>query len=327
MKRLLAPGIVIILAEAAVALPRRTPADFAVECTTPSDATTMEVYVHGEMVNSFLNVEGKFGLRRFERIHYANEHRLTNHGGTLTQPFGWSTATHEHKLVNWDMMGDVADKNPKVFYLDAGRGGPEALWVKDDSKPRNLSADDLKELTQKLRTGKSTNNTAELLDRPLSDFEAYALAELKKGEHLVKWEQPEFNRFVGPIRAGEMCLKCHPGAKVGDVLGAFTYDYVKTALPTDPFESDKIVVAARTGASWEDLEALEGIKGTPHDRKRYGVSRRIKDTVLSAGIVMPAFLEDQNRIRKDLMERDMEAEMILWEDARRETAGNAAKAK
>jgi hypothetical protein len=58
--------------------------------------------------------------------------------------------------------------------------------------------------------------------RPLDDFERRGLDAVRRGEELV-WTREAPTRMFGAIRAKESCLECHPGAKAGDLLGAFTY--------------------------------------------------------------------------------------------------------
>ncbi len=60
--------------------------------------------------------------------------------------------------------------------------------------------------------------------RPLTDFEERALAELTAGRETVVDDNQTHPKMVGAIRAQEGCLQCHEGSKIGDVLGAFTYD-------------------------------------------------------------------------------------------------------
>jgi hypothetical protein len=64
--------------------------------------------------------------------------------------------------------------------------------------------------------------------RPLEEFEALALKDLAKGKDAV-YVAASTNqvRMVGAIRMAEACTKCHDG-KQGDLLGALTYDLVRT---------------------------------------------------------------------------------------------------
>lgn len=62
--------------------------------------------------------------------------------------------------------------------------------------------------------------------RPLSEFEADALAKLRKGEDLVTDAAEREVRMVGSLRATKQCLQCHD-VKRGDLLGCFSYDLVR----------------------------------------------------------------------------------------------------
>jgi hypothetical protein len=64
--------------------------------------------------------------------------------------------------------------------------------------------------------------------RPLDDFERLGLDAVRRGENLV-WTREAPQRMFGAIRAKETCLECHANAKVGDLLGAFTY-YLNTPV-------------------------------------------------------------------------------------------------
>ncbi len=58
--------------------------------------------------------------------------------------------------------------------------------------------------------------------RPLDEFERLGLDAVRRGEELV-WTREASMRMFGAIRARTDCLDCHAYAKVGDLLGAFTY--------------------------------------------------------------------------------------------------------
>jgi hypothetical protein len=64
--------------------------------------------------------------------------------------------------------------------------------------------------------------------RPLDEFERLGLDALRRGEELV-WTRAAPTRMFGAIRAKASCLVCHPNAKAGDLLGAFTY-YLNTPV-------------------------------------------------------------------------------------------------
>ena len=64
--------------------------------------------------------------------------------------------------------------------------------------------------------------------RPLDQFERLSLDAVRRGDNLV-WTREAPTRMFGAIRAGADCLDCHTSAKVGDLLGAFTY-YLNTPV-------------------------------------------------------------------------------------------------
>ncbi len=68
--------------------------------------------------------------------------------------------------------------------------------------------------------------------RDLTSFEQKALADLRGGRTLVsRMDDSSHATVVGAVPARRECVGCHQGAKVGDVLGAFSYRL--SAIPTD----------------------------------------------------------------------------------------------
>lgn len=65
--------------------------------------------------------------------------------------------------------------------------------------------------------------TKEVVKRELDDFEMVALNTLHKGEDLAAHSRDGHIRMLGAVRANASCIKCHDGAKEGDLLGAFSY--------------------------------------------------------------------------------------------------------
>src|SRR5437899_273116 len=59
--------------------------------------------------------------------------------------------------------------------------------------------------------------------REMDLFESEGLEELATGKDLYVRSKDGTVRVLGPIHAGKACLKCHAGAKAGDLLGAFSY--------------------------------------------------------------------------------------------------------
>jgi hypothetical protein len=64
--------------------------------------------------------------------------------------------------------------------------------------------------------------------RGLDEFETTGLAELRRGEDVVVSTSGSRLRMFGPIRNVEQCVKCHGGER-GDLLGAFSYRFGRTA--------------------------------------------------------------------------------------------------
>jgi len=67
------------------------------------------------------------------------------------------------------------------------------------------------------------DNAASLNNRILTDFEVNALKELLAGKQVVDQQEKTDRIVVGAVRAEQSCIQCHDGAKVGDLLGAFSY--------------------------------------------------------------------------------------------------------
>ncbi len=62
--------------------------------------------------------------------------------------------------------------------------------------------------------------------RSLDEFEERGLRAVRGGEDLV-WSPEAPTRMLGAVRARKECLDCHPGAREGDLLGAFSYFLTK----------------------------------------------------------------------------------------------------
>ena len=71
--------------------------------------------------------------------------------------------------------------------------------------------------------------------RPLDEFEERGLDAVRNGAELV-WTREAPARMFGALRADSDCLACHPGAKKGELLGAFTY-YLDT--PVDQLDPER----------------------------------------------------------------------------------------
>lgn len=62
--------------------------------------------------------------------------------------------------------------------------------------------------------------------RSLDEFEVRGLQAVRAGAELV-WSPEAPTRMFGAVRAQKSCIECHPGAREGDLLGAFTYFLTK----------------------------------------------------------------------------------------------------
>ena len=60
--------------------------------------------------------------------------------------------------------------------------------------------------------------------RPLDKLEKGALAKLRNGEPLIIENGVNAIRVLGAVHARAKCIKCHRDKKVGDLLGAFSYE-------------------------------------------------------------------------------------------------------
>ena len=254
--------------------------DFATEAGTVSDPSDIHLYLHEEIVNSFLSIKSKFGRGRVIEMHYNNQH-LATHSGTTAEPNDWQDASHHYKLSQWGLLGDINETTPTVYYL----ASKEAALV-------------TKAVAQ---TKKAKVSEEELTSRHADAFERYANEQLAKGEKLVKWERPEFVRFVGGIYAAKSCLSCHADAKEGQVLGAFSYQYNKTDIsPTD--EVDPLVKAARAGQSYQELLTSEAKEIAPFENAEKYYVGPVSYRLAIGGVVLPEMIDQQKKTRDNLLE-------------------------
>jgi len=65
--------------------------------------------------------------------------------------------------------------------------------------------------------------SATLTTRALTESEVKALKALQAGQEIVDEETKTERLVVVAVRAEQSCISCHSDAKVGDLLGAFTY--------------------------------------------------------------------------------------------------------
>lgn len=253
--------------------------DFVKECTTESNPLNRLLYGHEAVVNSFLNVLKKFGKERVPATHLSNAHLMT-HGGTTTEPGGWSQGGVRYSISReWGLVGNVSKAESIVYYFDATN------FMGDDGDPSAAS-------TPRVHRG----------ERQPDPFETYALAKLNKGEALVRWEREGFMRALGAIRAVSSCLKCHEG-KEGDLLGAFTYEFEKSkAVEPDEKqprqeERQQILQLSREGKSLEAI--MRSLPGYAYTRGDYA-TQNVQWQLLDSGIVTDEMVEKQAFFRKVL---------------------------
>jgi len=67
--------------------------------------------------------------------------------------------------------------------------------------------------------------------RSLTPAEERALDTLRAGKDVVVETSRNRRNVLGALRAQTLCLGCHKGAKVGDLLGAFSYRLDSAKLP------------------------------------------------------------------------------------------------
>jgi hypothetical protein len=79
--------------------------------------------------------------------------------------------------------------------------------------------------------------------RPLNDFEKEALTDLSRGEEFRFRTDENQPGCVGAIRAQTSCLECHD-AKIGDLLGAFSYELTAIMSQAPGQELSQLVVPA-----------------------------------------------------------------------------------
>ncbi len=67
------------------------------------------------------------------------------------------------------------------------------------------------------------DSAASINNRELTDFEEEAIKQLQAGKQIVDRLTKTDRLMVGAVRAEASCVSCHTDAKVGDLLGAFSY--------------------------------------------------------------------------------------------------------
>ncbi len=87
-------------------------------------------------------------------------------------------------------------------------------------------------LTDKMPDMKEAKEAKEVPTRELDVFEKAALETIKGGESVKAEKHDKTMRVLGPIYAGQRCVKCHE--QKGQLLGAFSYE-----LERVPFDAEK----------------------------------------------------------------------------------------
>ena len=140
--------------------------------------------------------------------------------------------------------------------------------------------------------------------RKADTFETYALAQLKKGEKLVRWERPNFMRAMGCIRAEAICLKCHTELKQGDLIGAFVYEFAKTKAKAPDEVKKDLLQTALQGKSLREIADNNGKidKIKPSKYRDYNTVNDLERLLLEAGIVTKEMHAEQTESRKNALE-------------------------
>jgi len=264
------------------AKPDLSKVNFALECTTSSDPSNRLRFAHEEVVNSFLDVPRKFGRERMIVMHLGNDH-LASHGGITEKPGQWSEEGHLYQLQNdWGMIGDIAEDSPKVYFLNV------TSLLGGKSKPLVIGKD-----------GKETTETKPS-ERIVDPFETYAISLLKKGEALVRWEHEGSMRAVGAIRSTAACTRCHE-TKDGDLLGAFTYDFAKTAAPQPTEQQTLALKYAQDGKNLEDITKALRVHDKIAKSDHHYNSWQTRLWLLDRGFVTEEMVKDQDVRREYLL--------------------------
>jgi len=262
---------------------------FKEESVTISEPSNRLLYEHEQNVNSFLSIGMKMGMSRALVVHMSNP-RLATHGG-VAKMLGWNSDTwnengqHYAPARLWGMIGDLEGKTPKAYLFSPspfiGRAGSNGTTAKPEVKIEQDS---------------------------LNRFEDHALALLRQGEKLVRWERDSSMHAVGAIRAEAQCLRCHESNKAGDLLGAFTYSFTKSKA-TPPDEQTKQMLKLSEEGKTLDLIAIDAglLKATAplNTRASAGASNTVRNKLLEQGVVTAEMLAEQSRFRQQVLETDL----------------------
>ena len=128
---------------------------------------------------------------------------------TLKELSARNTARDPHQ-PSWKISGlDIAWKTNQLQLV--------SLLLHD--QPRVYVADNLPNMEELSGTDVET--------RDLDDFETEALKQLEAGEKTVTRATTNRILMLGALRASHDCLSCHATHKVGDLLGAFSYEFLR----------------------------------------------------------------------------------------------------
>lgn len=265
--------------------------NFDQECVTVSDPANRLLFQHEENVNGFLNIASKQGRgRAWLFIHLSNP-RLAMHGGVrdhrgaLGAP--WSENGHSYDLSPcWGMIGDLDTPKPHAYLF---RLSPK--------------------LDPDARSPDTLPDGADIEASALNPFEAHALALLQNGQKLVRWECRESMHALGAIRAEAECLRCHDNHKVGDLLGAFTYSYIKSkAVPPDA-KAKQMLALSNEGKTLLQVAKSAGLLNDPKQSAMapFYAGETVRRALLQQGIVTAEMLADQARESQRELDTDLGA--------------------
>lgn len=219
--------------------------------------------IHAEYVEEFIRVPNAFGVGRMP---YRGPSTSPN-WVELVPRSGGETAALKPTAPEYDEFGRIlTDTNGTLTSVH------EVYWLLNQRHLVSTSAEipvvyihDSPFLTATMHAqiaAKPVEGQAQAAraKRGLDPFETMAVDRLKQGDDLTVKTEPDEMKMVGAIRARAECLSCHKNAKVGDMLGAFTYTLIPISFATKPADclKNKDGLAPETQAGVEALEALGG---------------------------------------------------------------------
>ncbi len=255
------------------------------ESVTISEPSNRLLYEHEQNVNSFLSIGMKMGMSRTWVVHMSNP-RLATHGGVTKWIDRWNeNGQHYAPARLWGMIGDLEGKTPKAY-----------LFSPSPFMGRTASDD------------KSAKPEVKIEQDSLNRFEDHALALLRQGEKLVRWERDSSMHSVGAIRAEAQCLRCHESNKAGDLLGAFTYSFTKSkATPLDE-QTKQMLKLSQEGKTLEQIVIDAGLLKTIaplNTRAIAGASYTVRNKLLEQGVVTTEMVAEQSKFRQQVLETDL----------------------